>query len=220
MRAALGPSRVAEALLDAVRERLQELACSRRVPAAQKFARPSLQLAIRIGIPPLDAGEEVRQFLRRVGERIGPRKVLDLEIRRVRGRVIEMNAAFEAELGGLPGKPSNRNAIAEGIMKPPELRGIGLDAQSSVDQSLIVAVPRAEHHPMFTERNGLLVPIRGDVTHQENCHSTCGAAPPSSPRAKGMPQARCADKPAPMPAWNVFLSNPAISGRETRVPAF
>jgi hypothetical protein len=91
--------------------------------------------------------------------------------------VIEMNFAFEAELGRLSGEPCDRNTIAEGIMKPPELGGMGLNTQSSINQALIVAVPRAEHHPMFTERNGLLVPIRGDMTHGENCHSTCGAAP-------------------------------------------
>ena len=63
MGAAFGATGVGEALLDAIGERLEKFARRRRPVLSEEPARPALELPLRIGVAPLDRGQEVRQLV-------------------------------------------------------------------------------------------------------------------------------------------------------------
>ena len=50
------------------------------------------------------------------------------------------------------------------------LDGAGVMLQSRLEQLLVVAVARAEHHAVLAERHRLLVAVGGDVTDGEERH--------------------------------------------------
>jgi hypothetical protein len=67
----------------------------------------------------------------------------------------------------------NRDTVAERVVNPPDVSGLGLYPQAGLDQSLIVAIPWAKHHPVFAKGHRPLVSIGREVTHRKNGHATC-----------------------------------------------
>src|ERR1700685_3214186 len=52
------------------------------------------------------------------------------------------------------------------------MRGLRRDDQVGPDQPQIVTLPRAEHHAMLTQTDGLAVPVNGRMAHREKRHQT------------------------------------------------
>ena len=67
-------------------------------------------------------------------------------------------------------EPRQRDAIAERVVDPVEMGRLGRDAKPRVDQPLVIAVARPEHHAVLAERDRPAVAVGGDVANRENGH--------------------------------------------------
>ncbi len=190
VRAALRAPLVGEALLDAVGEGLQKLAGRGRAPLAQELAHPALELPLGIGIAPLDRGQEIRQLVRLIRERVGLGVFLDLEVGGSRRRVVEPHPALEAQLARLPGEACDRDAVPERVVDPAEMRRLGRDLDLGRDELLVVAVARPEHHAMLAEGDRPAVAIGRDVADRKDRHLASAYTSPRSAHLKRQWRAR------------------------------
>jgi hypothetical protein len=55
---------------------------------------------------------------------------------------------------GVPAETGNRHAIVEHVVNPVQPGRLGTDFEGSAEKSLIVAISRAEHHPVLSKANG------------------------------------------------------------------
>ena len=85
--------------------------------------------------------------------------------------MIESDRAVEAQHVVPPLEARQRDAVAEHVVQPAQRDRLRLDDQPRLDQPLIVAVARPEHHAMLAERDRLAVAIGRDVTDREQLAS-------------------------------------------------
>ena len=170
----LAAPRIGEAFLDGAGERHQELSGRRRAPRQQELAHPAVDLAGRVGISARDRRHQVGHLLGIVDEGIGLRPRLGAEIRHVVGVMVDANRALEPQFRRPRLEPRQRDAVAERVVDPVDVRRLRRDAQARVDQPLVVAVARAEHHAMVAERDRPAIAVGGDVTDREDGHGLVG----------------------------------------------
>ncbi len=106
---------------------------------------------------PLDRPGEVGHFVGVIGEGIGAGPLLELEFRFVGRDVLERDLVLDREAPGLAGKVGDGDAIVENVVDPAKPVRTGLDVEACVQQPLVVAVARTQHHPMLAK------PHRGGV---------------------------------------------------------
>ena len=116
--------------------------------------------------------DEVRHLFRAVAEGIGPGGFLDIVVVNVRVRMIETNSAFEPKLRGTVGEARDVEVVAERILGPADARRRGGDHELRVDQALVMAVARTQHHAMLAEADRLPVLVGRDVLDGQRGHST------------------------------------------------
>ena len=114
---------------------------------------------------PLDRPSEVGQFLRVIGEGIGARPLLELEFRFVGRDVLERDGVLDAEAAGLADKVGDGDAIVENVVDPAKPVRTGLDVEACVQQPLVVAVARTQHHPMLAEPHGDGIGVGREMPH-------------------------------------------------------
>ena len=64
----------------------------------------------------------------------------------------------------------DRHGVVERVVQPAQVRGPRGDRQACLDQAQIMARPGAEHHPVFSQPDGLTVAIDGGMTDREDGH--------------------------------------------------
>ena len=104
---------------------------------------------------------------------MGSRKIFDIGCAEARRRVVDPNGAFEAKLRGSACETSDRDMIAEDILRPGKLARLGRYFELGFEHLLIVIVARAQHHAVLAECDRLLIVIRREVSDGENRH--CGS---------------------------------------------
>ena len=103
---------------------------------------------------------------------MGPGKILDIGCAEASRRVVDMNGAFEAKLGGRVRETGGRDMIAKDVLRPGQLGRLGRDFQLGFEHLLVVVVARTQHQAVLAERDRLLIVIGCDVPEGENRH--CG----------------------------------------------
>ena len=109
-------------------------------------------------------------IFRRVGKRIDAGKILYIGCAKLGRRMVETDTADKAKLAGAVGKISDRDVIAEAIPSPGKLRRPRRNFEFRFNDLLIIVVAWTQHHPVFTECDGLIVVICRDVPDAENRH--------------------------------------------------
>src|SRR6516164_1567044 len=84
--------------------------------------------------------------------------------------MVEPDRAVDTQQVAAAGEPGKRDAIAEHIMEPAQFRRLWRDDKLLLDQLLVVAVARPQHHPMLAEGNRLLVPVGRDMANGQEMH--------------------------------------------------
>src|SRR5690348_15861590 len=84
--------------------------------------------------------------------------------------MIEPDDALETQLLRPPREPRKCDAVAEHVMKPSDIHRFGGNGQLTVEQPLIMAVARPQHHAMFAECDRLLVAVGRDVADGQDRH--------------------------------------------------
>src|SRR5271169_6223660 len=140
---------------------------------AQELPGPAIDLALRIEILPLDRAQQIGHFVGAVSERVSLRILLDLEVEGISRRVVETNYTLDAQLLRPSGEASDRNAITEDVVHPADIGGFRGDDELGVEQLLVVAVARPQHHAVLAERDRLLIAVDGDVANGDDLHRLC-----------------------------------------------
>ena len=102
------------ALVSVIRER----AGFGRTALIDELAHPTVELAGRVGIMPLDRPGEIGHFIRVVGERIISGSVFEQEFRFVERDMLQCDVVLDLEPPGLPGKVGDGDAIVEDVVNP------------------------------------------------------------------------------------------------------
>ena len=142
----------------------------------QELVRPAIDLAGRVEILPLDRAQQVGLLLGAVGKRIRPRVILELKIERQHHRVVESDRTVEAQFRRAAGKPRQRDAISEYVVNPAQVGRLRGNDEIGVEQPLVVAVPRPQHHAVLAERHRLLVPVGRHMMDGEEVHQSGAVA--------------------------------------------
>ena len=116
-----------------------------------------------------EAGQ-VRHLFRAVDERIGSGELLDIEVVNVCVRMIKTNGAVEPKLLGTACEARDVHVIVERVPRPANVRRCRGNQKPCVYQTLIMAVSRTQHHPVFAEGNRLSVPVGRDVLDGQYGH--------------------------------------------------
>jgi hypothetical protein len=85
--------------------------------------------------------------------------------------VLQRDVALDAKASCISGEVRDRDAIVEDIVNPAQTLGPRIDVERRLEKPLIVAVARAQHHPVLRQANGLGVGVGRDVFDCQNCHS-------------------------------------------------
>ncbi len=150
--------------------RRQQLARFAAPVETQELFGPAVDLVLGIEVLALDQPQQIGHVLGAIGERVAQRMLLDLKIESVARRVVEPDHAFKAQLLRPAGEPSDRDAVAEDIVHPTKRGGFGSDDQPGVEQPLVIAVARPQHHAVLAKGDRLLVAVGGNVSHGDDRH--------------------------------------------------
>jgi hypothetical protein len=85
--------------------------------------------------------------------------------------VLQLDIALDPKASRISREVHNRNAIVEDVVNPAHASGTGLDIEGRLEKPLIVAVARAEHHPMLSQANWRGIGVGRDMFHSQNCHA-------------------------------------------------
>ena len=80
-------------------------------------------------------------------------EILDIGGEKGARRLVDPDAAFEAELRGPVRETGDRDMVAEAIPCRGESTRLGSDFDLEFEHLLIVVVARAQHHPVRAERH-------------------------------------------------------------------
>src|SRR5208282_4012486 len=108
---------------------------------------------------------------RRVGEGIGTGIILDIDLAKAGGCVVQTDAADKTQLGGPFGEIRGRHVIAEAIPRPGKLPWRRRDFELRFKYLLVVIVARTQHHPVFAKGDRLMIVVGRNVSDAENRHS-------------------------------------------------
>jgi hypothetical protein len=109
-------------------------------------------------------------LLRSVGKWVRAGKAVNIRVHDVGRGLINANGAVETKRSSPPGEARNGNIVAENILRPSHIGRFRTDLKSQIEHSLIKAFPRAQHHSMLAEGDGVLVSIDSDVPDDEDRH--------------------------------------------------
>ena len=104
--------------------------------------------------------------------------VLDAEIRRILGRMLETDESLEPQDSRLCSKVDQGDAVSEDIVDPPDLSRRGVDIEPAFEQPLIEAVARPKHHLMQSRPNRLFVIVGGGVMDRKSRHKSIVCSQP------------------------------------------
>jgi hypothetical protein len=85
--------------------------------------------------------------------------------------VFQRDIALDPKASRIPGEVRDRNAIVENVVNPAHALRSGFDVEGCLEKPLIIAVARAEHHPMLSQANWRAVGVGRDMFHSQNCHA-------------------------------------------------
>jgi hypothetical protein len=116
--------------------------------------------------------------------------------------VLQGDVALDPKAACVSGEVRDCDAIVEDVVNPAQAVGPWLDLERRIEKPLIVAVARAEHHPMLSEADGFGVGVGGNVFYSQNCHALSiefrAVGPSSAPdRAGSAPGGRPASLTPP-----------------------
>jgi hypothetical protein len=137
---------------------------------AKKAPYPTLYGIVRVRITPRHKGHKVRQFVLAIRKRIRCHLRLDLQIGEVRWRVLQPYITRKGEFLGARVKPGNSNEIAEDVVQPADVRGLGSDRQRLFEHFLVIPIAWAKHHAMVAKPNRHAVTIDRDVSNSKDRH--------------------------------------------------
>src|SRR6516162_8154697 len=140
---------------------------------AQELPGPAVDLAFRIEVLPLDRAQQIRHFVGAVSKRVSLRILLDLEVEGISRRVVEANDTLDAQLLRSAGESGDRNTITEDVVHPADISRFRGNDELGIEQFLVVAVARPQHHAVLAERDRLLVAVDGDVANGDDLHRLC-----------------------------------------------
>jgi hypothetical protein len=84
--------------------------------------------------------------------------------------VFQRDIALDPKASRIPREVRNRNAIVEDVVNPAHALRSGFNIEGRVEKPLILAVARAEHHPMLSQANWRAIGVGRDMFHSQNCH--------------------------------------------------
>src|SRR5689334_16606091 len=84
--------------------------------------------------------------------------------------MVETDRALEPQFLSPAREAGDRDAIAEDVVDPAQLGWFWRDHEPRLEQLLVVAVARPEHHPMLAKRDRLLVGIGRHVPDGQKSH--------------------------------------------------
>src|ERR1700751_4410106 len=87
--------------------------------------------------------------------------------------MVEANDTLDAQFLRASGEAGDRHAITKDVVYPADIGRFRRDDELGVEQFLVVAVARSQHHAVFAERDRLLVAVSGEVAHGDDEHSPC-----------------------------------------------
>jgi hypothetical protein len=105
-------------------------------------------------------------------KRTGSRELLDIEVVNVCLRMIKTNGAVEPKLLGTTREARNVHVVVERVSCPANVRRCRGNQKPCFYQTLIMAVSRTQHHPVFAEGNRLSVPVGRYVVDGQRGHRT------------------------------------------------
>src|SRR6266481_7968896 len=164
---------IGQILPDRVGHRCKQLGRYGAAVIAQELSRPLVDFVLWIEVLPLHGSQQIGHFVGAVGEWVSSRIFLDLKVEDIGRGLIEANDALEMKLLSSPAEPGNGNAIAKHVVDPPDVRGFRRDRELSLEQLLVVVVPRPQHHAMFAKCDRLLIAVGGDVANSDDGHRLC-----------------------------------------------
>src|SRR6266567_1025434 len=82
--------------------------------------------------------------------------------------------AFERQLLCGHGKARNTDAVAKHIMDIANIDWLGRNGERTIQNMLVEALARPEHHTMLAERHRLGVAIASQMANGQNIHVLCG----------------------------------------------
>jgi hypothetical protein len=85
--------------------------------------------------------------------------------------VFQRDIALDPKASCIFREVRNRNAIIEDVVNPAYALGSGFNIEGCVEKPLIIAVARAEHHPMLPQANRHDIGVGRDMFHSQNCHA-------------------------------------------------
>src|SRR3954464_6423366 len=84
--------------------------------------------------------------------------------------MVEAEGALEAQLARAAREARDRDAVAEDVVDPAELSRLGGDVQPRLEEPLVVALARAQQHPVLAEGDRLPVAVGRHVADGANRH--------------------------------------------------
>jgi hypothetical protein len=77
--------------------------------------------------------------------------------------VLQCDVVLDLQAPGLSGKVGNRDTIVEDVVNPAKPVRTRLNLEARFEKPLIVAVARAEHHPMLSQAHGRGIGIGREI---------------------------------------------------------
>jgi hypothetical protein len=136
----------------------------------KECSRPLFDMRFLIERLAFDELDQIRHLLRAVIERKGPSAFLCLEVPNVYVRLLKTNGAGEPKLLGTAGEARDVQVVVERVLHPSNVCRRRGNHQLSIDQTLIIALSRAQHHEVLTEGNRSPVMICSDMLDSELGH--------------------------------------------------
>ena len=119
---------------------------------------------------PLDRPGEIGQFLRVIGEGVDARPLLELKFRSVGRNVLEYDAVLDAEAWvSRQSRRWRRNCRKH--RGSSEAGAAGIDVEACIQQPLVVAVARTQHHPVLAKPNRGGIGVSREMPHRQDSHA-------------------------------------------------
>ena len=98
----------------------------------QEPAHPAIDLAVGVGVVPLDRSSEVGHFLRIVGKRVVASPILEHDPGFVQRDVLESDVALDSQASRLTPEVGDGDRIVEDVVDPSEPMRLGFDHESGL----------------------------------------------------------------------------------------
>jgi hypothetical protein len=123
-----------------------------------------------VGAVPFDETGKIGPILSPIVEGIGAGEFLDIAIDQAGRGMVKTNGAVETQGLCPTGKVRDGHVIAENVPDPTQFGRPWRNLELELQQPLIMAFQRPQHHPVLSKGDRLLILIRGDMPNRENRH--------------------------------------------------